>query len=375
MASVDPATIRRSDFAVIGHLETWELIFRYFREITKSNERRLDDATVAELYSYVPPRVIFRLRVTSTQGKDVHGVYVETFIPPSELDRTFLRRNLDKVKRAAERAQREGARVASLGGFASILIEGNIGRILTDTGGCAYNTGNTLTAALITRGVREACRVRNKPLNRATLLVIGSTGDIGSGCVLYFKDKVAQLLLCARDQARLQRQEQELSAQGIACRRLPEVEAVAVADVIIYVASVPTPTFLLKRCKPDAIVCDAGYPKNVRLDAEDGSQRVFFGGMGLVMGGWESDPPFLPRIFGFPDTRIAHGCMIEPILLAFAGRYESFSRGRGNITAERIHEMWSLAAEHGIQLAPLFNHNGVWHRGELSSDSRARSCD
>jgi fatty aldehyde-generating acyl-ACP reductase len=65
-------------------------------------------------------------------------------------------------------------------------------------------------------------------------------------------------------------------------------------------------------------------------------------------------------MFDFPDPRIAHGCMIEAALLAFEGRYEGFSNGRGNITADKIDEMWSLACRHGIQVAPLFNRDGVW---------------
>src|SRR5262245_52033973 len=111
------------EFAVIGHLERWELIFQYFDEITKGNPRKLDHATIKALYSYIPPRTLFRLQVASSQGHVTHGVYIETFIPPTELDGKFVRRNLDKVKRASERVRLVDARVASLGGFSSILIE------------------------------------------------------------------------------------------------------------------------------------------------------------------------------------------------------------------------------------------------------------
>ena len=347
------------EFAVIAHLERWELIFRYFRAVTEHQERKLDDRTVADLFGYIPPRALFRIEIKSTQGHVTRGAYVETFIPPNELDARFIRRNLDKVKRAAECVRATEARVASLGGFSSILIEGQIGR-LVDNGGCAYTTGNTLTVALIARGVEEACRRHNRRLDRGRLLVIGSTGDIGAGVVQYFKGKVRELLLCARDQARLRRQEQDLQSQGIPCRRMADIDALPIADVVVAVASVAAPTFPVNACKPDVIICDAGYPKNIALNAESGARAVFFGGMGLYSAGYESDPPFLPELFGFPDRRIAHGCMIEATVLALARRYESFSYGRGNITVDKIDEIWSLANSHGIELAPLFNHDGLW---------------
>ena len=60
---------------------------------------------------------------------------------------------LDKVKRAIEVAGREGTRIATLGGFTSILIEAGM-RI--PEGAPALTSGNTLTAALIIRGVERA---------------------------------------------------------------------------------------------------------------------------------------------------------------------------------------------------------------------------
>jgi hypothetical protein len=44
--------------------------------------------------------------------------------------------------------------------------------------------------------------------------------------------------------------------------------------------------------------------------------------------------------------------------LALAGRFEPFSQGRGFITPERVEEMETIAARHGIFLAPLYNADG-----------------
>ena len=44
--------------------------------------------------------------------------------------------------------------------------------------------------------------------------------------------------------------------------------------------------------------------------------------------------------------------------LALEGRFESFSQGRGFITPQRVEEIETIAARHGIHLAPLYNGDG-----------------
>jgi hypothetical protein len=50
------------------------------------------------------------------------------------------------------------------------------------------------------------------------------------------------------------------------------------------------------------------------------------------------------------------------MLLALEGRFESYSRGRGNISPSRVDEIWALAEKHGFALAPFFNDEGLCDR-------------
>ena len=59
-----------------------------------------------------------------------------------------------------------------------------------------------------------------------------------------------------------------------------------------------------------------------------------------------------------PFPNVAHGCLLEGIVLTLEGRFEPFSRGRGAITAMRVEEIESMAARHGIHLAPFYNAAG-----------------
>src|ERR1700730_9080160 len=58
----------------------------------------------------------------------------------------------------------------------------------------------------------------------------------------------------------------------------------------------------------------------------------------------------------FPD--VVHGCLLEGMALALEGRLEPFSQGRGSLPPERVAEMETIAARHGIYLAPLYNADG-----------------
>lgn len=349
------------DFALIGHVTSWAQAHNCIAALQLAPSHKLVERELREIYRFIPPRVLFRLEVHSHPGPSTaRGVYIDTFIPPDELGLEFVRTNLARVKRAVECARRQRAKVAALGGFSSIVAEGNV-RGFGQPDECAITTGNTLTTALIVQGIERACQWRGVSLRSATMLIVGSTGDIGSACADYFANRGSRLLLCARNQAGLRRQHDAISARGVTCHIALDLQAaVGEADVILFVASVPNPTFLLQGCKPNAVICDAGYPKNARLDAMPKDVRLFEGGMGLVAGGISCPSTVLRDVYAYPDPRIGHGCLLEGALLALERKYENLSTGRGNITLEKIEAIASLAKKHGIELAPLFNRDGLW---------------
>jgi hypothetical protein len=85
---------------------------------------------------------------------------------------------------------------------------------------------------------------------------------------------------------------------------------------------------------------------------------VFFGGLGQIAGGMKFKPDFSGVLNRHPFPDVAHGCLLEGMALALDGRFEPFSQGRGFITPERVEQMETIAAQHGICLAPLYNADG-----------------
>jgi fatty aldehyde-generating acyl-ACP reductase len=353
---------REPRFALIGHQESWAQIARMIGAMRGGGRAPLPEAELRQVFPRIPPRVVLRSRVQSfPTGASVSGVYVETFITPAELEAHAFRSSIEKVHRAIACATREGARIASLGGFTSIVLEARAG-VLQAPRGLALTTGNSLTVALIVKGVVSAAALLGVDLSAATLLVVGSTGDIGSACATYLGRGVKRLLLAARNADRLLRQEQAMRRLGFDVRSSTDVRSMlARADIVVCAASVSAPVFNLADCRPDALVCDAGYPKNlVWPQGFPRSPRLFWGGMGRVLGGWRSDPALLEAVYAFPAAGVAHGCLLEGVVLAMEGRFEPFSQGRGQISPERIEEIWSMAQRHGVVLAPFFGPEGRW---------------
>jgi predicted amino acid dehydrogenase len=146
---------------------------------------------------------------------------------------------------------------------------------------------------------------------------------------------------------------------------------------VICAASLASPSLLLGRIAPDAIICDAGYPKNLSPRAEMPGVKIFFGGLGQVAGGLRFTPDFHGILNRHPFLDVVHGCLLEGMALALERRFVPFSQGRGFITPERVKEMETIAARHGIYLAPLYNADGPVEEGlhcqtEWSSDECMR---
>ena len=354
------------DFALIGHQESWKAAADVLAVLRGPERTPLPDDEIRDILPWIPPRAVCHVEIGSTcvsadrvtSRVRARGLYIDTFIPSDRLDSAYLHENIARVRAAAACAIRAGAKIVSLGGFSSILIEGNF-ELLPERHATVFTTGNTLTVGFIVQGVRKMCALEDRDLRASTLLIVGATGDVGSGCARCLAPLVRRVLLSARNLERLHRLAAELEADGVEVEFATDVRRFShEADVVICAASLATPSFLLSRIGPDAIVCDAGYPKNLSASAQMPGVRVFFGGLGQISGGMRFEPDFRGILNRHPFPDVVHGCLLEGMALALEGRFEPFSQGRGSITPERVAQIERIAARHGIHLAPLYNADG-----------------
>src|SRR6266704_293728 len=347
-----------ADFALIGHQESWRAAADVLAVLRGPERTPLPDDEIKDILPWIPPRAVCHVDLGSIVGTKARGLYIDSFIPPDRLEAAYVHENIARVRKAAACAIKAGAKIVSLGGFSSILIEGNFDQ-LPERHDTVFTTGNTLTVAFIVQGIQKMCALEGRNLQRATLLIAGATGDVGSGCARCLVPLVRRVLLCARNVERLRRLAVELQADGVQVEIATDLQRFsAEADVVICAASLASPSLLLGRIAPDAIVCDAGYPKNLSPGAQMLGATVFFGGLGQIAGGMRFAPDFHGILNRHPFPDVVHGCLLEGMALALEHRFEPFSQGRGFITPERVEEMEAIAARHGIYLAPFYSADG-----------------
>jgi len=346
------------DFALVGHQESWTAAADVLAFLRGPQHAPLPDDEIKDILPWIPPRAVCHVDVGSIDGVKARGLYIDSFIPPDRLEAAYVHENMARVRGAAACAIKAGARIVSLGGFSSILIEGDFDQ-LPERQNTVFTTGNTLTVGFIVQGIKKMCALEGRDILSSTLLIVGATGDLGSGCARCLAPVVRRVLLSARNAERLRRLASELEADGVQVEMATDLQGFsAEADLVIGAASLASPSLLLGRIAPNAIVCDAGYPKNLSSSARMPGARVFFGGLGQVTGGMRFAPDLHGILNRHPFPNVVHGCLLEGMALALEGRFEPFSQGRGFISPERVEEIETIAALHGIYLAPLHNADG-----------------
>jgi predicted amino acid dehydrogenase len=144
------------DFALVGHQESWRAAADVLAVLRGREQTPLPDDEIKDILPWIPPRAVCHVEVGSIVGAKARGLYIDSFIPPDRLDATYVHENIARVRGAAACAIRAGAKIVSLGGFSSILIEGDFDQ-LPERHSTVFTTGNTLTVGFIVQGIKRMC--------------------------------------------------------------------------------------------------------------------------------------------------------------------------------------------------------------------------
>jgi len=153
-----------ADFALIGHQESWRAAADVLAVLRGPERTPLPDDEIKDILPWIPPRVVCHVDVgsiirTKNGGAKARGLYIDSFIPPDRLEAAYVHESIARVRKAAACAIKAGAKIVSLGGFSSILIEGNFDQ-LPERHDTVFTTGNTLTVAFIVQASRRCARWR-----------------------------------------------------------------------------------------------------------------------------------------------------------------------------------------------------------------------
>jgi fatty aldehyde-generating acyl-ACP reductase len=334
-------------FGLIGHLTSLQHAQSVARELgyPEYADRDLD------FWCSAPPQIVDDITVTSITGQKIEGRYVESCFLPEMLANRRIKAAIRKILNAMACAQKNQIDITALGGFSSIIFEEfnleslkQVRNVELDF--AKFTTGNTHTAYVICRQVEQASTQLGIDLSQATVAVCGATGDIGSAVCRWLNARadMAELILIARNQERLQNLQAELGRGKI----MGLEEALPLADIVVWVASMPKGVEIdASTLKQPCLLIDGGYPKNLGTKVQSPNVCVLNGG--IVEHSLDIDWKIMKIVDMDAPARQLFACFAEAMILEFEGWHTNFSWGRNQITVEKMDRIGQASQKHGFK--------------------------
>ncbi len=336
-------------FGLIGHSTSFEDAKR------KASMLGFDHIADGDLdvWCTAPPQLVENVEVKSATGISIEGSYIDSCFVPEMLSRFKTARR--KVLNAMELAQKKGINITALGGFTSIIFE-NFNLLQhkqirnTSLEWERFTTGNTHTAWVICKQLEINAPRIGIDLKKATVAVIGATGDIGSAVCRWLINKtgISELLMVARQQEPLALLRKELDGGTITSLD----EALPQADIVVWVASMPkTIEIDTDNLKKPCLMIDGGYPKNLDEKFQGDNIYVLKGGIVEFFNdiGWN----MMELAEMQNPQREMFACFAEAMILEFEKCHTNFSWGRNNISLEKMEFIGAASLKHGFSAIGL----------------------
>ncbi len=336
-------------FGLIGHSTSFEDAKR------KASMLGFDHIADGDLdvWCTAPPQLVENVEVKSATGISIEGSYIDSCFVPEMLSRFKTARR--KVLNAMELAQKKGINITALGGFTSIIFE-NFNLLQhkqirnTSLDWERFTTGNTHTAWVICKQLEINAPRIGIDLKKATVAVIGATGDIGSAVCRWLINKtgISELIMVARQQEPLAQLQKELDGGTITSLD----EALPQADIVVWVASMPkTIEIDTDNLKKPCLMIDGGYPKNLDEKFQGENIYVLKGGIVEFFNdiGWN----MMELAEMQNPQREMFACFAEAMILEFEKCHTNFSWGRNNISLEKMEFIGAASLKHGFSAIGL----------------------
>jgi predicted amino acid dehydrogenase len=314
-------------------------------------------AIIEKIISWMPAYAAVHVTgVRTPDGRETEGWFIAAPFMPEQMLALPREQVYEKILRAIEIGAELGADIMGLGAFSGVV--GDAGVTLAERSPLPVTTGNSLTIAAGVQSLLRAAGEMEIDLAKATLVVVGATGSIGSACVRLLAPHVAHVVLVARNLTRLRKFHETIRASlPCASSISTEVrEAVPLGDLVLTATSSTQELIEPEDLRPGAVICELSLPHDVgvRIASERPDVLVVEGGNMRVPG-----TPYFERMrqpgtefdLGLPrGTALA--CMSETMLLALENRLENYTLGRG-IQVEKVREISLLAERAGFRLADM----------------------
>ncbi len=339
-------------FCFVIHPLSFEDVVRY-----EPGARGKGKPIIAKILEWMPSYAAAHVTgIRTPDGRETEGWFVAAPLLPAQM-LEFPRDDVyDRILKAIAIGAELGADVAGLGAFTGVVGDGGV--TINERSPIPVTTGNSLTIAAGVRSLFRGADEMAIDAKRATAVVVGATGSIGSACVELIAPRVAHVILVARNETRL-RKFHESIRDGLACASSYTTdigEAVRRADLVLTATSSTQDVIEPEDLRTGAVVCEVSLPHDVsrRVAVERPDVLVVEGGNMRVPGAMRWDrvrEPGAPFDMGLPrGTALA--CMSETMVLALENRCEPYTLGRG-IDLPKVREIDMLAERAGFSLADM----------------------
>ena len=297
--------------------------------------------------TFFPPVYISEIEgiTSAATGKQIKGWFIACPYTPKRMMELPERTVYRKIIQTGQMAEKLGAQILGLGAFTSVV--GDSGVTIAKALDIPVTTGDAFTVSMAVQAIRDAAKVMDIPLGKATAAVVGATGSIGRVCAELLAGDVERLYLVARDETKLNGLRDRLKSRSRAELIVStKMDCLSEAQLILTVTSSIHDVIRPEYLQAGSVVCDVARPRDVSamVAAVRDDILVIDGGMVDVPG-----PVDFHFNFGFPEGK-AYACMAETMALALEGRFEDYTVGK-NITLERVNEIAAIADKHGFRLS------------------------
>jgi len=335
------------DVAFIGHPAS----FRHLAQMIEKTDgpeaaRRVirNEKAFTAFMDWMPSRATSHRPIIQLNGTSVRAAMIVCWFLPQIIDNhQKLMSGIAKVLQAVNVAANMGAKVASLGGFTSILA-GRRRFSAADDAGITLTAGNALTAALAIAQLRAVLAAQDRPLQGETVAIVGASGDVGGTAAALLGTEPRRMLLVARNQVRLERARRLLVHPDAACVTLSD--AIAQASVIVAATSASRPILNADELRPGTIVCDLGYPPTTTSTTGDQKATVLHAGIAEFPA-----PLGLGSYSRLARPNHLYGCSTEGVVLAARPDLRHLARAQGE--SGRAEALALLDAALSLGLRPV----------------------
>ncbi len=319
--------------------------------------------------AYAPPFVYSRVTgIASPTGAEAEGLLISVGGTPKELMAHDPEFTYTRLLQAAEIARRHGAQIMGLGAFTKVV--GDAGVTVARKASLPITTGNSYSASAALWAAHDAldrlglAEVDEQGRIRGAAMVVGATGAIGSVCARLLALASDDLWLVSPETAKLLALKEDIEEESPRAR----VHVAATADehlgdmdlVVTATSGAGKRVLDIAAVKPGCVITDVARPLD--LSAEDVARRPDV----LVIESGEIEVPGEVRMrdIGLPPG-VVYACLAETVVLALEGRYETFTVGR-EIEWEKVKEIYRLGLRHGMGLAAISGHHGVFSDEDIA---------